>query len=134
MGTNGQIYCSPACGAGCTYDAYLKANSDAEALASVCAKRIGGVWNPRVWENLGWRWEVVQEGTNIAISYGGYLAQGHKYSIGICGSTPMQISLHPQDFLSVDDAYTAQTAAIRNEAARWNDILDVINENITKSI
>jgi hypothetical protein len=123
---NGETYCSPACGAGCTYEAYKKAVKDADELASLCCDKIGGIWKPVVHENLGWHWQVVLEGTNISISYGGYLAKGDRYSIGMFGGTPCQVSLHPQTFESVEDAYTAQTAAVRAEANRWNDILNAI--------
>lgn len=50
----GAIYCSPACGGGCTWAAFQEATGNADALA----KRIGGGWKPRVWENLGWHYSV----------------------------------------------------------------------------
>lgn len=50
----GHIYCSPRCGGGCTHKAYHMAHRKAQALA----KRLGKPWAARVWENLGWHWEV----------------------------------------------------------------------------
>lgn len=49
---NGDIYCSPRCGHGCTHSAYLNAVAAADALAA----RIGPDWKPHVWENLGWHY------------------------------------------------------------------------------
>lgn len=46
----GEIYCSPACDAGCTKAAFDEATRKAEALA----KALGPNWTPDVWENLGW--------------------------------------------------------------------------------
>lgn len=45
----GNIYCSPACGRGCTAAEYVGAKEEAEAMAS---KAKG--FEPRVTENLGW--------------------------------------------------------------------------------
>lgn len=45
----GDIYCAPACGAGCTHQAYLQAVKDAEVMAS---KAKG--FSPLVTENMGW--------------------------------------------------------------------------------
>lgn len=50
----GRVYCSPACGAGCTHAAYLKATRKALALA----KRMGPGWAPRVSENMGWHYRA----------------------------------------------------------------------------
>jgi len=46
----GAVYCSPACGGGCTHAAHRAASRAAAALAA----RLGHGWKPRVWENLGW--------------------------------------------------------------------------------
>jgi hypothetical protein len=50
----GSIYCSSACGRGCTSAEYDLAVKKAAALA----KRMGKGWKPRVWENLGWHYMV----------------------------------------------------------------------------
>lgn len=50
----GKIYCSSACGGGCTMLAYASAVKKATALA----KRMGKGWKIRVHENLGWYWRV----------------------------------------------------------------------------
>lgn len=51
----GRIFCSPACGAGCTKRAFKQATQQAFALAQHC----GPGWTPRVWENMGWFCEAV---------------------------------------------------------------------------
>lgn len=50
----GDIYCSPACGAGCKFSDFKKATADAKALC----KKLGPGWKPRVWENLMWHFEA----------------------------------------------------------------------------
>lgn len=53
---NGKYYCSPACGGGhfCLHADFLLATRRANALV----KLLGKTWKPRVWENLGWHYEV----------------------------------------------------------------------------
>lgn len=51
----GKLLCSPACGGQCTYAAYVRAHKEAAA----CLRALGGSgWRIRVWENLGWHWQV----------------------------------------------------------------------------
>lgn len=50
----GSRYCAPACGYGCTQDEHDRAVALAELLAST----LGPDWTTRVWENLGWHYEV----------------------------------------------------------------------------
>ncbi len=50
----GKTYCAPACGRGCTHKEYLEARA---AAAKLC-KLLGPAWKPRIWENLGWHYEV----------------------------------------------------------------------------
>lgn len=55
----GGIYCSPACGGAkgfCKRADFDRATMDAGALAA----QLGDGWEPRVWENLGWHWEVAK--------------------------------------------------------------------------
>ena len=123
---NGEYYCSPACGGHCTYEAFEQATKNAEALAELCTKEIGGVWKTRVHENLGWHWHVYQEDTNIAIYKDGYKSEEDYYTVGIGSGTPAQVSLHPTTFATPKEAYTAQVIAIKHEADRWTDILGAV--------
>jgi hypothetical protein len=52
----GKIYCSPACGAGCTRGEHDRAKR--EALRLVNNLR-GRGWKPIVWEGLGWHFKAV---------------------------------------------------------------------------
>lgn len=55
----GKVYCSPRCGGGCTWSAYDKAIRESSDLcATLNADLSQDDWMPRVWENLGWHWEV----------------------------------------------------------------------------
>ncbi len=46
----GETYCAPACGLGCTVKEYDITTANAEMLAQT----LGPGWVPQVWENLGW--------------------------------------------------------------------------------
>lgn len=50
----GALYCSPACGGGCTMVAYR----EAVARASALAKKAGTGWTIKVSENLGWHYKI----------------------------------------------------------------------------
>lgn len=67
---HGNFYCSPACGGECTWAAYQKAVKDSKALA----KKLGKGWKPRVWENLGWHWEVTKGLLTVGWHCGEYSA------------------------------------------------------------
>lgn len=64
----GNIYCAPACGRGCTHAEYLKAHKLADALIKKCEKEVGGKWEKRIHENLGWYYSVSLVGGDITIS------------------------------------------------------------------
>lgn len=49
-----QTYCAPACGAGCTFDAYIGAKNAARRLT----ERLGAGWRPVVSENMTWYYYV----------------------------------------------------------------------------
>lgn len=51
----GEVFCSSACGSNCKRAEYEWCKAQAAALA----KRMGKGWKPRVWENMGWHYEVV---------------------------------------------------------------------------
>lgn len=53
--TRGHLYCSPACGCGCTRAAFEAATLAAQKLA----ERLGKGWKPNVWENCGWHYSVI---------------------------------------------------------------------------
>jgi hypothetical protein len=54
--SRGGLYCSPACGAGCTRREHDQAVRDADRLV----KRLrGSGWRAEVWENLGWHFRAV---------------------------------------------------------------------------
>lgn len=56
----GPIYCSPACGARCSYAAYRAAVTQSARLARTLNTQLGPGWRPRVWENVGWHWAVLR--------------------------------------------------------------------------
>lgn len=60
----GAIYCSSACGHGCTWAAYIQAVQEASYLATVLNRK-GAGWKPRVWENLGWYYEAYSGNVHV---------------------------------------------------------------------
>ena len=60
---NGKIFCSPACGAKCTKKDFDEATENARVLAS----QLGYGWEPRVWENLGWHFEVTKRDATVSL-------------------------------------------------------------------
>lgn len=61
---NGDVFCSSACGSGCK-----KADFDrATELAGVIAAKLGRGWIPRVWENLGWHFEVKKGAATVSLT------------------------------------------------------------------
>lgn len=59
---SGSVYCSPWCGADCTWAAHQKAQKQAVVLA----RALGPDWRPRVWENMGWHHSAVHGSLSIA--------------------------------------------------------------------
>lgn len=79
------IYCSPACGAHCTFDAYTNAVDKASELAQF----LGPDWEPVVHENMGWYWSVKHSTLPIQIykhekheEYNVYYNFPHKQFLG----------------------------------------------------
>lgn len=56
----GNRRCAPACGHGCTQEEYERATREAAQLSKVLEQTVGGEWEPRVWENVGWHWAARQ--------------------------------------------------------------------------
>lgn len=52
----GKCYCSPACGFDCTKAEYDKAHRDSQQTIRLMPNPNN--WEARVWENLGWHWEL----------------------------------------------------------------------------
>lgn len=119
----GDIYCSSACGGKCTWTAYQEAIRSSNELAKRCQEEIGGIWNTRIHENLGWHWSVVLKDANISIHWGGYLSEnGDYFTVGFYGGTPSQLYTN-QIFATPKEAYNTQLALIKNEASNYNELL-----------
>jgi hypothetical protein len=53
---NGKIYCSPACGHGCTLDDYDRTVVDADKLVGLLR---GSGWKAVIHENIGWHYKAI---------------------------------------------------------------------------
>lgn len=97
----GRTYCSPACGGGCTIDAYNKALS----VSGYWMKVLGGNWRTRVYENLGWHWCLYWEHDGFFISL---YCDGEKWwtmagpSIGIGTPGIYDTNLHPNPWAAIE--------------------------------
>jgi len=58
---DGDKYCAPACGAGCTYDQYEWAKQCGHALVAMLDSNN---FKPRIWENLGWHYSATTKDDN----------------------------------------------------------------------
>lgn len=67
----GEIFCAPFCGAKCKKSAYDNALQQSNEIAL----RLGSGWEPEVYENLGWHWQVTKGTINVSSSVKGYYAQ-----------------------------------------------------------
>jgi ribosome-associated translation inhibitor RaiA len=68
---NGDVYCSPACGCGCKKAAYDKAVESANTLAAT----LGHGWEPNVWENCKWYYQVTKGDVTVTLERDGYNAK-----------------------------------------------------------
>lgn len=115
----GGIYCAPACGGGCKWDAYQKARRDAAALA----KKLGPGWKPRLNENLGWHWSVFKSDIEITRYEDGL------YRVGILGGTPVEISVR-RSFKDPLEAIRAQIDSIESEARHWVEFSNRVKNDL----
>ena len=62
----GAHFCSPACGRGCTFHEYRKA----QVLGGILARQLGSGWKADVWENLGWHYRALSPCRKIRVHHG----------------------------------------------------------------
>ncbi len=119
----GKLYCSPACGGGCTHAQYVKAHKLADRLIKKCEKQAGGKWEKRVHENLGWHYCVSLVGGNIAIMEN--KDSDKPYSVAShVGGTPSQIFIRSHS-KSIKWLVDKQLRMVQKEADKWNNYLSV---------
>lgn len=86
----GDVFCSSACGRGCTAAEHAYATGCARALV----RKLGGKgWRVRVWENLGWHWSAVS----------------------ICG----RLKVHPSDGSRPQGSYSAFLGEADSLGGTW---------------
>lgn len=61
----GRIYCSPRCGGGCTKAEHDMAHREANATLRKLKTR---GWEVRVWENIGWHWQLTNRLCGMSLS------------------------------------------------------------------
>lgn len=100
----GEIYCSPACGANCLFEAYTNAVDKASELA----QELGPDWEPIVHENIGWYWYVKHKTLPLKINkslvqgYNVYYNFRHKQFLG-SGKSPIKALL--QAYIRANECY-----------------------------
>lgn len=60
---DGDRYCSPNCGFGCTHADYERACR----MAARAVKHMGPGWKTVVWENAGWHWKIILPGVGCSV-------------------------------------------------------------------
>ena len=63
---NGDVFCSPACGYGCTLEEYKRAAAGAAAIAAA----LGDGWKPNLHENMGWYFSASKGGATVRYNDG----------------------------------------------------------------
>lgn len=124
---HGAIYCSSACGGGCTWAAYRAAKKAAKDL---CARMDTSGWEPRVHENLGWHWGIV----NGLLEVWPASKLGH-YLVGFTGGTPCEVHVG-REFKDPNDAVKAQKVAVLIDTIQtvidsWAQTVDAIKKSVT---
>lgn len=115
----GDTYCSPACGMGCKKSAYDEAHRKALALHN---KMTGKAWQIRVWENLGWHYEIFRQD----------LATGFRCTVSESlmrdGTTRYAVYFNstPQVVVSGDDPNVALSEAVQEAQRIANRLADQI--------
>lgn len=61
---SGRVYCSPACGFGCSLRQYEERHRQGAELAA----KLGRGWKARIWENMGWHYCVSLTGRDYTIT------------------------------------------------------------------
>lgn len=90
---HGDIFCSPACGGRCKKVDYNRATE----LASRIASQMGRGWTPRIWENLGWHFEVNKDCATISPDRNGqYRASIHFSIIDMMNSSITETDSDPR--------------------------------------
>lgn len=97
---NGEVFCSPFCGAKCKKSDYDKALRISYEIAS----QLGENWIPQVFENLGWYWKVTKGNIEVRDSALGYNAtmqfeQDQNYYFSADDSDPRKAVQKVQDQL-----------------------------------
>lgn len=91
---DGDVFCSPACGAKCKLADYQHAVEAANLLANT----LGSGWEPHIWENCGWYYEaskgdvtVGRDGKSFTAAIEvDYISENHVLSIRQSSSNPRQ--------------------------------------------
>lgn len=122
----GPLFCSPACGRGCTGEEYKAARTKAALLCRI----LGDGWEPRVTENLGWHYDAIALGGLLVVNpvgkqfYAAYCPSGD----GVCMS-PSFISEHRKDPRQAVREVASKIAA---ESSRLNSILKTVADFTAK--
>lgn len=121
----GRTYCAPACGRGCTHAEFKRAHRLADALIRKCENAVGGKWEKRVHENLGWHYSVSLIGGNLCINE--YRDMTKPYAIGFSGGTPSQVFFRAHS-KSIKWLVANQLRIIKEESKIWNTHVDKNNK------
>lgn len=110
------------------------AQANADLLAEFMTNNMGGMWETRVWENLGWHWQVKIGSIGLYYHPGMNGANG-KYSAMI-NSEKNKIGGAPAYWHDNEDQSENPVAAVKNAMTTAqnfvNRMQDVIDDNFAK--
>ena len=104
---DGERFCSPACGRGCTSEEHHLAS----AVASATAAAFAADWRAEVWENLGWHWVIVSPDGRLKV----HPNYGHGFSAFL--GTPGPGGRWSAHGRTVQEAVTAVVTKAKSEVA-----------------
>ena len=114
LSDDGRLFCSPACGAGCTAEEHELAKRGATALARRLGRVFGSGWRSVVWENMGWHYRVEKGQCSVsAHDHGGFV----RYTAEMVGCSSVSDAMAHQP----EDAVEALLRSIRIVADRLRE-------------
>ena len=121
----GGVYCSPACGRGCTKAEYDEANSKAKKLL---ARMSGKGWKILVHENLGWFYQVRTNHLQVQEYAGRFLCLVSPEAGGLLPPSPVRKS-----FGDPNRAVDEEVKNVLKDIARMAKAAEAISKSVKEA-
>lgn len=108
---SGDVFCSPACGSRCKRADFERATQRAATLVAM----LGSGWQPRVWENGGWHFEVARGNATVSVDDDGQYEASVRFNFD--GTRENRVTARSHDareaVQAVVDTLSTQIAVLR---------------------